>query len=121
MNLLSNAIKFTEHGSVNVISEVINNEVKITVKDTGVGIKEENISKLFKEFGMLDEHKKMNCNGTGLGLYLSRKLIHEMEGELTVSSIYKKGTEFHIHLPFMNNTNSSDHLHINNEIGRAPV
>lgn len=99
LNLLTNAIKFTERGKVSIISEATDTEVKLTVKDTGTGIKEENIPKLFKEFGMLDEHRKMNSSGTGLGLYLSRKLMNEMQGEITVKSEYNKGTEFTLHFP----------------------
>jgi signal transduction histidine kinase len=106
LNLLMNAIKFTQKGKVEVISRTTNTEVLISVKDTGLGIKKDELPKLFTEFGMLDEHRAINANGTGLGLFISRKLIHEMEGEITVTSKYLQGSEFIIHLPLEPSNNA---------------
>jgi signal transduction histidine kinase len=68
---LSNAIKFTEQGYVKIIAEIIENYLRITVKDTGVGIKDEDKSKLFKLFGFLDETQNVNTSGIGLGLVIA--------------------------------------------------
>ena len=74
-------------------------DLRIIKEDTGIGISSEDIPKLFKEFGMLDAHRLINTNGTGLGLYLSKKLIKIMGGDITVESILNSGTKFIIHLP----------------------
>lgn len=73
--------------------------ILIMIKDTGLGIKEENMCKLFTEFCTIREHVSINPNGTGLGLYLSKKLIKLMNGDITVESIYGEGTEFTIQIP----------------------
>jgi len=99
LNLLTNAVKFTQKGRIEVISRTTNTEVLISVKDTGLGIRETELSKLFTEFGMLDEHRAINANGTGLGLFISKRLVQEMEGKMTVTSIHLKGSEFTVHLP----------------------
>ena len=62
--------------------------VHITVKDTGVGIKQEDISKLFKLYGFLDATKEINAKGVGLGLYICKKIVHIFEGEVSVTSEY---------------------------------
>ena len=78
-----------------------NRRIQITVKDTGVGIKEENLLMMFKEFCSLEEHQKLNPNGTGLGLYLSKRFAKLMEGTIEVKSKYGKGTKFTVSLPPM--------------------
>eukprot|EP00826_Nyctotherus_ovalis_P064941 TRINITY_DN9536_c0_g1_i10.p1 TRINITY_DN9536_c0_g1~~TRINITY_DN9536_c0_g1_i10.p1 ORF type:complete len:504 (-),score=119.50 TRINITY_DN9536_c0_g1_i10:92-1603(-) len=105
LNLLSNAVKFTQKGKIRVVSQASGAEVLITVKDSGVGIQEAALPKLFTEFGMLDEHRAMNANGTGLGLFISRRLMHGMGGEITVTSRYLKGSEFTLHLPLESSAN----------------
>jgi len=78
MNLIGNAIKFTFEGFIKVICK--NNEinedklVEIIVEDSGIGISKENLPKLFKMFSMVDMSKEINKTGTGLGLYISKKL-----------------------------------------------
>ena len=72
---MSNAIKFTEEGYVKIIAEIIENYLKITVKDTGVGIKDEDKSKLFKLFGFLEETQNVNTNGIGLGLVIADLIV----------------------------------------------
>ena len=99
LNLLSNAIKFTQKGGVKVKAKQSEDGIKISVKDTGMGIKEEDMPKLFKEFEMLESHRIMNPNGTGLGLYLCKRILGEMKGSISVKSVYEKGSKFTIHLP----------------------
>jgi signal transduction histidine kinase len=60
--------------------------LKVSVKDNGIGIKEEDISKLFKLFGFLDSTSQMNTNGIGLGLYICQKIVNEFEGKMSVTS-----------------------------------
>lgn len=99
LNILSNAIKFTIKGGIVIKTKQRENNAFITIKDTGVGIKSEDIPKLFAEFCTISEHQPMNPNGTGLGLYLSRNLAQLMKGNITVKSVYGKGTKFTIQLP----------------------
>lgn len=66
--------------------------------DTGVGIKKENLGKLFMDFGRLDEHSKMNAMGTGLGLSICKRMIEHMGGKVTVDSEEGIGTTFTVEL-----------------------
>ncbi len=103
INLLSNAVKFTQKGGVliSVKPKTIqgNPVAHIAVKDTGVGIKESDLPRLFKEFSTLETHQLLNPSGTGLGLYLSLRLAHIMKGDIKVKSVFGKGTKFTVSVP----------------------
>jgi len=100
MNLVSNAVKFTEQGSVKIESRVLKNEhLEVCVIDTGIGIKKEDMGKLFGFFRQVDMSSTKKHEGTGLGLYLSKKLVTLLGGEITVKSEYGKGSEFTVILP----------------------
>lgn len=100
MNLLSNAIKFTESGVVKIETKSTDNWTEISVEDTGIGIKEEDLPKLFKSFIRLKSSTKKVVPGTGLGLYLTKKLVTEaLKGEISVCSKYGKGSRFVIRIP----------------------
>lgn len=75
LNLIGNAIKFTFKGSINVNVDYKNNILITQIIDTGIGIKEENIGKLFKFFGQIESSKKINKGGMGLGLTISKMII----------------------------------------------
>lgn len=98
-NLLTNAVKYTPSGFVklsvkwNAISAEIG-ELIISVKDTGTGIKEENLENLFSSFKRIDEKRNRNIEGTGLGLAITKQLVELMNGEIIVNSEYGKGSEF---------------------------
>lgn len=99
MNLLSNAIKYTREGSVALIvnrdmrdGDIIS--LKIQVKDTGIGIREEDKEKIFEGFERLDTHKNRSIQGTGLGLAITRRLVRQMGGELELESVYGEGSCF---------------------------
>jgi PAS domain S-box-containing protein len=95
INYLSNAVKFTEKGEISIKAKESDNMVEIMVKDTGIGIKEKDIPKLFKSFIRLDSPLKMRTSGTGLGLYLTKKLANEvLSGSVSVNSSYGKGSTF---------------------------
>ncbi len=100
-NLLTNAVKYTEKGSVTLKvgfgrkpekTDTIG--LKVSVTDTGMGIRKEDMEKLFGQFVRLDEKKNRNIEGTGLGLNITSNLLHMMGGELTVESEYGKGSVF---------------------------
>jgi CheY-like chemotaxis protein len=99
INLLTNAVKYTEKGSVTMYAEYQETDenhilLRITVKDTGKGIREEDIDHLFVAFQRVDEKKNRNIEGTGLGLNISQEFVHMMGGEITVTSTYGEGSSF---------------------------
>jgi len=98
-NLINNAIKFTEKGSITISSEQGSNIVKVSVQDTGPGIKEENIPKLFQQFEQLEKGGDRKTGGTGLGLAISKEIIEAHKGKLWVESEFGKGTNFIFILP----------------------
>jgi CheY-like chemotaxis protein/nitrogen-specific signal transduction histidine kinase len=103
MNLLSNAVKYTQKGRINLsITGAPQNGMvvlNITVSDTGIGIKEKDMEKLFGEFQQLDTHTNKGIEGTGLGLAISRNLCRLMGGDITVTSEYRTGSVFTALIP----------------------
>ncbi|MBQ6005531.1 MAG: response regulator [Selenomonadaceae bacterium] len=104
LNFLSNAVKYTRVGSVdfivdgeNISDDAIN--LKFTVKDTGIGIREEDIPKLFNDFERFDAKKNKNIEGTGLGLAITNKLVAMMNGKIEVQSVYGEGSVFMVTIP----------------------
>ncbi len=103
-NILTNAIKYTPQGSVKLeisvnyfdADETI--EFQVRVSDTGIGIREEDMSKLFKSFLRIDEEKNRNIEGTGLGISIVRKLLVMMGSSLKVESVYGQGSTFYFNL-----------------------
>jgi CheY-like chemotaxis protein len=98
-NLLSNAMKYTKKGHVAFSVEIRGGLLRFEVSDTGMGIKEEDVGKLFKPFEQLDLRKNRNIVGTGLGLAISYNLCQLMGGTLMLSSVYGEGSVFSIELP----------------------
>jgi len=98
MNLLSNAAKFTESGAVTV-SLTCGDDIRIAIEDSGVGIKQEDISRLFQRFSQVGDDSKRNVEGTGLGLVISKGLVELMGGTIEVSSEIGLGSTFTVVLP----------------------
>ena len=100
LNILGNASKYTEKGSITLTAGWNHDEkdtrIFFDVKDTGIGIKPENIEYIFGEFNQVDTRRNRNIQGTGLGLSISKRLAEMMDGEITVESEYGKGSTFHI-------------------------
>ena len=98
VNILTNAVKYTKEGSITFsINSIIKNDVCrliISVEDTGIGIKQENINKLFNKFERLDLEDNVTIEGTGLGLAITKKLVDLMHGTIVVQSVYGKGSKF---------------------------
>ncbi len=103
LNLLSNAIKFTKTGSINLNVTYEMNEDKIDlifdVSDTGMGIKEKDLERLFMQFERVDTKKNRNIEGTGLGLSIAKQLCEMMGGAITVKSKQGKGSTFTARIP----------------------
>ena len=96
INLLNNAVKFTERGSIILEIKALHglNKLEFRVIDTGIGIKEKQISKLFQSFAQADGSTSRNYGGSGLGLTISKQLVEMMGGDIRVESEYGVGSEF---------------------------
>ncbi|MBU1639124.1 MAG: transporter substrate-binding domain-containing protein [Proteobacteria bacterium] len=100
INYLSNAVKFTEQGGVRFKATDLGDHVEIAVTDTGIGIARADLPKLFEAFERLETHLRVKAGGTGLGLYLTKKIATELlEGEIWVESEDAKGSTFGIRIP----------------------
>lgn len=104
INIANNAVKFTQEGRVLVkmdyerVSED-KLDLLVSVKDTGIGIKKEDVGKLFRSFQQVDSKRNRNIEGTGLGLAISKRLLQLMGGDIHVESEYGKGSTFSFHIP----------------------
>ena len=103
-NFLSNAVKYTKEGNITFeldFEEKTDEQILlvITVRDTGIGIKEEDLGKLFKSFTRIEEKRNRNIEGTGLGLNLTKNLVNLMGGEVFAESTYGKGSCFTAKIP----------------------
>jgi DegV family protein with EDD domain len=99
INLLNNAVKYTEEGSVTLAvrcERLTLNRVRVwySVEDTGQGVKKENIPYIFNAFRRVDEEKNRHIEGTGLGLSIVQQMVELMDGEISVNSVYTKGSKF---------------------------
>lgn len=103
-NLMTNALKYTQEGSITFSAQGIWSQegefcLKMSVADTGIGIREEDIGKLFSSFTRLDEKRNLTIEGTGLGLTITKQIIDKMHGNIKVQSVYGSGTMFTVILP----------------------
>ena len=98
-NFLQNAIKFTLQGEITITSSVNSHGVRISVEDTGIGIQQKDVPKLFRKFGQLESAKLIAPGGTGLGLAISKMLVERHHGKIEIESQYKKGSVFSFTLP----------------------
>jgi len=104
INLLGNAVNFTHRGHITLRVRWVKNDerngvMEVDVEDTGIGISQENITKLFVAFGQIDTRKNRNVEGTGLGLVISKTLLNLMGGDIWVKSKLKEGSTFSFRLP----------------------
>lgn len=100
LNVIGNAVKFTKQGTISLTVDWNHNQSKplitVDVKDTGIGIKPEDLASIFDKFSQVDTRKNRSIQGTGLGLAISRNLAIMMGGDITVESVYGQGSTFHI-------------------------
>lgn len=104
-NILTNAAKYTEEGSIvfhvgfsKTDNDPENIFLEVSVKDTGIGIKEADVKKLFSEFERIEEKRNRNIEGTGLGMNITKNLLEMMGTTLEVESVYGEGSDFHFKL-----------------------
>ena len=98
-NLISNAIKFTQQGQVTVTTEVIHQRVRLTIKDTGIGISPQQLPHIFDEFRQADQSISRRFGGTGLGLSIVKKYVEMLNGTIRVESELGKGSTFIVEIP----------------------
>ena len=100
MNLAGNAVKFTESGSITITSEITaDSNLQVNIQDTGMGIKAEDIKILFLPFQQIDMSSTKEFEGTGLGLYLCKKIVNLLGGDISAKSEFGKGSEFIFTIP----------------------
>jgi PAS domain S-box-containing protein len=99
LNLLSNAVKFTNRGTITLSADCDATSVRLTVADTGVGIKPEEMDAIWEDFRQLDQSRTRSFGGTGLGLSITRRLTQQLGGEISVQSVFGDGTTFIVTLP----------------------
>src|SRR4029077_18183779 len=99
LNLASNANKFTERGTVTIAAQTGRDWITIAVADTGIGMTEQQMGRLFQEFSQADASTSRKYGGTGLGLAISRHFCRMMGGDITVQSKAGEGSTFTIRLP----------------------
>ncbi|MCL2500660.1 MAG: ATP-binding protein [Defluviitaleaceae bacterium] len=108
-NLCSNAAKFTTEGYLRMKITTTEDSIIFEIKDTGLGIREEDLQKLFKPFSQADTFKNRNTAGTGLGLAISQNFAQMMGGGITVTSVYGEGSVFTVTIPkVLGNKNAVD-------------
>jgi signal transduction histidine kinase len=99
VNLLSNAIKFTDRGTITLSGVGMDRTIQVIVRDTGIGISDEHIAKVFEPFVQVRADLRRTAVGTGLGLAISRDLARAMKGDLRVESRIGVGSAFILELP----------------------
>ncbi len=103
LNFMTNAVKFTKAGVVTLrisqTKQAYGINLKVSIEDTGIGITEENLEKLFQSFQQVDTHRNRSIEGTGLGLTISKRLVTQMGGFVNVASVYGRGSTFSFVIP----------------------
>ena len=100
-NLVGNAIKFTESGEVRLLVARVGNRLRVSIRDTGIGMSPQEMARLFKPFQQVDGSITRRFGGTGLGLALSQRLMAMMDGQITVESDKGRGSTFTIEIPLL--------------------
>jgi signal transduction histidine kinase len=107
LNIFTNAIRYTkENGIIKIVSREIGNKIELSIKDSGIGIKKEDIPKVFDEFFRSENAKKEVKNGTGLGLSIVKQIVENYGGKIDVQSDLGEGTLFKIIFPKQKNMNT---------------
>jgi len=99
VNLMGNAVKFTNKGEIGITAAKKDGAVEVSVRDTGTGIRKEDMDKLFKSFSQIHTDSMPKHEGTGLGLYLSKKILGLLGGSISAESEFGKGSVFTFKLP----------------------
>ena len=109
LNLLNNAVRFTEAGEISLSVHRERDEVRLSVTDTGPGIPEDKLTRIFEEFVRLEASGGRPSEGTGLGLAISRRLVEMHGGRIWASSTVGRGSTFHVSFPVVRQEGGTDH------------
>lgn len=104
INLIGNALYYTEVGSVTIAGEVIQGMLWVSVKDTGIGIAEEDLPHVFERFWRSDRSRNRKSGGTGIGLAISKRLVEMQQGKIHVESVVNQGSTFSFSIPIAQKT-----------------
>lgn len=115
-NLINNALKFTKTGSIEISYKIIENNIRIQVKDTGIGIPIEEQTKIFDRFYQVNNSLSRGHEGAGLGLSLCKGLVELLDGKIWLQSENGKGSMFNIDLPLMSVDLGAINLKVNDNI-----
>ena len=99
LNLLSNAAKFTHEGEVRLTVRRAGDRVEFEVRDTGIGIRDQDLASIWEDFRQVDQSRTREYGGTGLGLSITRKLVQRLDGDIDVRSRPGEGSTFTVTLP----------------------
>lgn len=119
-NLIENAIKYTPEGAIEVDVTGDDTSVTISIKDSGIGIPQEDIGHLFQKFYRVDNSDTREIGGTGLGLYLCRRLVEAIGGQIWVESTYQEGSTFFVKLPRIDAVAAHQEIEAAGEDANAP-
>jgi PAS domain S-box-containing protein len=122
LNLIGNAVKFTERGGIGVVVEPgdYEGEIRIEVRDTGIGISAEDLPRIFRDFEQADGSSTRKYGGTGLGLAISKRIIERMDGRINVTSQIGVGSIFSINLQLLP-ADAQEQLVVVPTLNRSPV
>jgi signal transduction histidine kinase len=109
-NLVDNALKFSERGCVRVTTERIEGEVRVAVHDEGMGIRKEDVPRLFEGFSRLEREGDKKSSGTGLGLAIAKRIVAQHQGQIGVESVHGQGSTFYFTLPIKSETSEGRRL-----------
>ncbi|MCX6764182.1 MAG: ATP-binding protein [Candidatus Nealsonbacteria bacterium] len=105
-NIINNCLKYTEKGGVDIKLKIVNGKLQIEISDTGLGMEEKELGKLFQSFSRGEAGARMDAGGAGLGLHIAKKFIEMQKGNIWAKSAGKgKGSQFYIELPINNHNN----------------
>ena len=121
LNLLTNAVKFTEQGAVRLSVTLVDDELVIAIRDTGIGIVGEELEEIFEPFRQMEQGRTRRAGGTGLGLSVSRQLAALLGGELLVESTAGEGSTFTLRLPGATAAAHPDAVALLPELPAGPV
>lgn len=116
INLIGNAIKFTDEGTIELTWQIKKNKILFAIKDTGIGMTQEELNFVFERFRQGDETNKRRYGGTGLGLSISKEFIQLLGGNIFAESEKGKGSTFYFTIPFKNQNTASPKIHTEKQI-----
>jgi len=104
LNLVTNALKYTFEGEVRITAKIEKSVLFVEVKDTGIGIEPEKLANIFQMFGLIEHNAKHNATGVGIGLFLCKRIITYLKGEILINSEKDKGTSCKLSVPISLNS-----------------